>query len=88
MNRVRPTVAQAGGRSRAGVEWLLRQDGRTATVIGPRTPQPLQASVDAVDVALDHAILNDVDAIVPPDSAFADVRDTSGWYVGPLTDAG
>jgi len=80
---------------RAGIEpihlaiaWLLHQDGLTATVIGPRTLRQMQAYIDAEDVALDRSFLRDVDAIVPPGSAFADFHDTSGWHVGPLTHAG
>ncbi len=70
------------------IAWLLHQDGLTATVIGPRTLAQLPAYIEAVDVTLDHSLLEEVDAIVPPGSAFADFHDTSGWYVGTLTQTG
>jgi 1-deoxyxylulose-5-phosphate synthase len=54
-------------------------------VIGPRTLEQLRPYVDAVEVTLDAAILAELDKIVPPGSAFADFHDTSGWFVGPLT---
>ncbi len=70
------------------IAWLLHQDGVTAAVIGPRTLEHLQTYIGAADVTLDRSLLNDVDAIVPPGSAFADFHDTSGWYVGTLSHAG
>lgn len=67
------------------VAWLLHQDVVTAAVMGPRTVEQLQAYLEAVEVSLDRSILEEIDRIVPPGSAYADFHDTSLWHVGPLT---
>jgi 1-deoxyxylulose-5-phosphate synthase len=67
------------------VAWQIHDDVVTSAVIGPRTLEQLQPYVDALDVTLDASILAELDKIVPPGSAFADFHDTSGWFVGPLT---
>ena len=46
--------------------WLLRQDGVTCPIIGPRTMEQLEgASLRALDVSLDEATLAGIDAIFP-----------------------
>ena len=67
------------------IAWLLHQDVVTAAVMGPRTVQQMQAYLEAVEVTLDQSLLDAVDKIVPPGSAYADFHDTSIWHVGPLT---
>ena len=67
------------------IAWLLHQDVVTSAVMGPRTIQQMQAYLEAVDVTLDQSLLDEVDKIVPPGSAYADFHDTSIWHVGPLT---
>ncbi len=67
------------------VAWQLHHDVVTSAVIGPRTLEQLPPYIEALDVTLDDSLLAEIDRIVPPGSAFADFHDTSGWYVGPLT---
>lgn len=67
------------------VAWQIRDPVVTSAVIGPRTLEQLRPYVEAVDVTLDASTLAEIDKIVPPGSAFADFHDTSGWFVGPLT---
>ncbi|MDE3075122.1 MAG: aldo/keto reductase [Chloroflexota bacterium] len=67
------------------VAWQIHDPVVTSAVIGPRTVEQLTPYLEALDVRLDGALLAEVDRIVPPGSAFADFHDTSGWYVGPLT---
>ena len=45
--------------------WLLQQPGVTATVIGPRTTEQLDASLPAVDLELDPTVGERLDAIFP-----------------------
>lgn len=70
------------------IAWQLQQDVVTAAVMGPRTVDQLRPYLDAVEITLEDSLLEEVDKVVPPGSAFADFHDTSGWYVGPLTEAG
>jgi aryl-alcohol dehydrogenase-like predicted oxidoreductase len=67
------------------VAWVLQQDIVTSACIGPRTREQLAPYVQAVDVTLDRGILEEIDRIVPPGSAYADFHDTSEWLVGPLS---
>ena len=68
--------------------WQLRQPVVTAAVVGPRTAEQLKAYLESLEVTLDEATIAEIDRIVPPGSAFADFHDTTGWWVGPLTQAG
>lgn len=67
------------------IAWQFHQDVVTAAVIGPRNADQLKAYLPAVDIELDQAVLDKIDEIVPPGSAVMDFHDTSGWYVGPLS---
>jgi aryl-alcohol dehydrogenase-like predicted oxidoreductase len=67
------------------VAWQIHDDVVTSAVIGPRTLEQLRPYIAALEVTLDASILAELDTIVPPGSAFADFHDTSGWFVGPLT---
>ena len=67
------------------IAWLLHQPAVTATVIGPRTPDQLTPYLEALEVTLGPDLLSAIDRVVPPGSAYADFHDTSGWFVGPLT---
>jgi aryl-alcohol dehydrogenase-like predicted oxidoreductase len=85
----------AGLAREAGIEpihlaiaWLLHQPVVTATVIGPRTPEQLKSYLEASEITLDADLLAAIDTVVPPGSAFADFHDTTGWFVGPVTQAG
>jgi aryl-alcohol dehydrogenase-like predicted oxidoreductase len=68
--------------------WQLSQPVVTAAVVGPRTPDQLKAYIDSLDVTLSPDVVAEIDRIVPPGSAFADFHDTTGWFVGPVTQAG
>jgi aryl-alcohol dehydrogenase-like predicted oxidoreductase len=46
--------------------FVLRHPAVTAAIIGPRTMEQLESQLGAVDVALDDALLDRVDEIVPP----------------------
>jgi 1-deoxyxylulose-5-phosphate synthase len=65
--------------------WQFQQDVVTAAVIGPRTADQLKPYLEAIEITLDDATLETIDKIVPPGSAVVDFHDTSGWYIGPLT---
>jgi NDP-hexose 2,3-enoyl reductase len=45
--------------------WLLRQPGVTAPIIGPRTLEQLDGSLNALDVTLDDATMRPLDEIWP-----------------------
>ena len=49
-----------------GLAWLLKQPGVTAPIIGPRTLEQLESNLGALDVTLDDATLDRLDAIFPP----------------------
>jgi aryl-alcohol dehydrogenase-like predicted oxidoreductase len=65
--------------------WQFHQEAVTAAMIGPRTADQLKPYLEAVEMTLPRSVLDEIDKIVPPGSAVADFHDTSGWYVGPLT---
>jgi NDP-hexose C3-ketoreductase / dTDP-4-oxo-2-deoxy-alpha-D-pentos-2-ene 2,3-reductase len=46
--------------------WLLSRPGVTAPIIGPRTVEQLDATVEALSVALDEATLTRLDKLFPP----------------------
>lgn len=46
--------------------WMLRQDGITSAIIGPRTLAQLDGALRAADLALDDDVLQRIDAIFPP----------------------
>jgi aryl-alcohol dehydrogenase-like predicted oxidoreductase len=48
-----------------GLAWLLHQPAVTGPIIGPRTPQQLESSLQALDVRLDDAALTRLDEIFP-----------------------
>jgi NDP-hexose 2,3-enoyl reductase len=49
-----------------GVAWLLAQPAVTAPIIGPRTVAQLDASLGALGVSLDEAVLAKLDELFPP----------------------
>jgi aryl-alcohol dehydrogenase-like predicted oxidoreductase len=67
------------------IAWQFHQDVVTSAVIGPRNAAQLEPYLKAVEITLDDAVLKRIDEIVPPGSAVMDFHDTSGWYVGPLS---
>ena len=68
------------------IAWQFSQDVVTSAVVGPRNAAQLEPYVKAVETTLDDDTLAKIDEIVPPGSAVMDFHDTSGWYVGPLSD--
>ena len=61
-------VASDGGVSMAAMAlaFVVQHPAVTAAIIGPRTPEQLDALLAGADVALDDAILDRIDEIVPP----------------------
>ena len=51
--------------SKPALAWLLRQDGVTAPIIGPRTLEQLDGTLGALEVELDEAALRRIDEIFP-----------------------
>ena len=51
--------------SAVGLAWLLQQPGVTGPIVGPRTPEQFQSNLHALDVELDAATLEELDAIFP-----------------------
>ena len=45
--------------------WLLHQPAVTAPIVGPRTPEQLDAALRALDLALDAGALQRLDDIFP-----------------------
>jgi aryl-alcohol dehydrogenase-like predicted oxidoreductase len=57
--------------------FTLAHPGVVSSIIGPRTPGQLEELLDGVDVRLDAAALDAIDAIVPPGSVLDDAD--RGW---------
>jgi aryl-alcohol dehydrogenase-like predicted oxidoreductase len=57
--------------------FVMNHPAVTAPIVGPRTMEPLESQLGALDVTLDAAILDRIDEIVPPGHVFA-TADT-GW---------
>jgi aryl-alcohol dehydrogenase-like predicted oxidoreductase len=51
--------------SAVGLAWLLAQPGVTGPIVGPRTIDQFQSNLHAVDVHLDDAALEELNAIFP-----------------------
>jgi len=65
--------------------FVIRHPAVTAAVIGPRTMQQLESQLAAADVALDDALLDRIDEIVPPGT---NINPTdAGWTNPALTAA-
>jgi aryl-alcohol dehydrogenase-like predicted oxidoreductase len=48
------------------IAWVIRHPAVTAAIIGPRTMEQLESQLGAADVELSDAVLDRIDAIVPP----------------------
>jgi aryl-alcohol dehydrogenase-like predicted oxidoreductase len=61
-------IAAEGGMSliHLAIGFVIAHPAVTAAIIGPRTMEQLKGQIDAGDVALDDAILDRIDEIVPP----------------------
>jgi aryl-alcohol dehydrogenase-like predicted oxidoreductase len=52
------------------IAWVINHPTVTSAIIGPRKMEQLTSQVGAVDVTLDPATLDRIDAIVPPGTNF------------------
>ena len=70
-------VAEAAGITLAqlAVAFVLEHPYVTSTIIGPRTMEHLEGLLPAVDLQLETAVLDRIDAIVPPGSSVNPPRD-------------
>jgi len=48
------------------IAFVLNHPAVTSAIIGPRTMEQLEGQLAAADVVLDEAVLDRIDAIVPP----------------------
>jgi aryl-alcohol dehydrogenase-like predicted oxidoreductase len=64
--------------------FVIRHPAVTAAIIGPRTMEQLESQLGAADVALDDAVLDRIDEIVPP-GLNANPAD-AGWLPPALAD--
>jgi aryl-alcohol dehydrogenase-like predicted oxidoreductase len=48
------------------IAWVIRHPAVTAAIIGPRTMEQLESQLPAAELALDDALLDRIDEIVPP----------------------
>ena len=67
------------------IAFVLNHPAVTSAIIGPRTMEQLESQLGADNVQLDDALLDRIDAIVPPgtDFSFAD----AGWTPASIADA-
>ena len=67
------------------IAFVLNHPAVTSAIIGPRTMEQLESQLGADTVHLDDALLDRIDAIVPPgtDFSFAD----AGWVPPSIADA-
>jgi aryl-alcohol dehydrogenase-like predicted oxidoreductase len=59
------------------VAWVIRHPAVTAAIIGPRTMEQLESQLGAAELVLDDALLDRIDAIVPPGVNLS--PDDAGW---------
>jgi aryl-alcohol dehydrogenase-like predicted oxidoreductase len=52
------------------IAFAIRHPGVTSAIIGPRTMEQFESQIGAADIELDGALLDRVDAIVPPGTNF------------------
>jgi aryl-alcohol dehydrogenase-like predicted oxidoreductase len=62
------------------IAFALNHPAVTAVIIGPRTMEQLESQLPAADVALDHALLDRIDQIVPPG---INLNPADGGWVNP-----
>jgi aryl-alcohol dehydrogenase-like predicted oxidoreductase len=65
--------------------FVVNHPAVTAAIIGPRTMEQLESQLGAVDVRLDDALLDRIDAIVPPGTNFS--LSDAGWTPPAIADA-
>ena len=76
------TLAEEAGMSliHLALAFVIRHPAVTSAIIGPRTLEQLEAQLGAADVVLDAAVLDRIDAIVPPGR---NVNPADGGYNNP-----
>ena len=62
------------------IAFVINHPAVTAAIIGPRTMEQLESQLPAADVVLDGALLDRIDAIVPPGT---NVNPADGGWVNP-----
>jgi aryl-alcohol dehydrogenase-like predicted oxidoreductase len=62
------------------IAFVLNHPAVTAPIIGPRTMEQLESQLPAADVVLDDALLDRIDAIVPPG---VNLNPADGGWAGP-----
>ncbi|GCD22085.1 aldo/keto reductase [Cellulomonas algicola] len=80
-------LAEAAGLTlvQLALGFVLEHPAVTSAIIGPRTPEHLDAALAALDVRLSADVLDEIDAIVPPGTTL-NAAD-AGWTPPSLTDA-
>jgi aryl-alcohol dehydrogenase-like predicted oxidoreductase len=67
------------------IAFAIRHPGITSAIIGPRTMEQFESQIGAAEVKLDDALLDKIDAIVPPGTNFNPAD--SGYVPPSLEDA-
>ncbi|MBL7495563.1 aldo/keto reductase [Frankia sp. CNm7] len=65
------------------IAFVLRHPAVTSAIIGPRTMEHLESQLPAADVTLDDAVLDRIDALVPPGTNINSAD--AGWVPPSLT---
>ncbi|MFS0703677.1 aldo/keto reductase [Cellulomonas sp. 179-A 9B4 NHS] len=80
-------VAEAAGLTlvQLALGFVLAHPAVTSAIIGPRTPEHLDAALAALDVRLTADVLDEIDRIVPPGTTFNPADE--GWQPPALADA-
>jgi aryl-alcohol dehydrogenase-like predicted oxidoreductase len=68
------------------IAFAVQHPGVTAAIIGPRTMEHLESQLGAAEVSLDEAILDRIDAIVPPGVTLNPAD--GGWLAPALLEKG
>jgi len=79
-------LAQEAGMSliELAIAWVINHPAVTAAIIGPRTAEHLESQLPAAEISLDAALLDRIDAIVPPGLT---INPADGGFANPALDA-
>jgi len=79
-------LAQEAGMSliELAIAWVINHPAVTAAIIGPRTAEHLESQLPAAAISLDAALLDRIDAIVPPGLT---INPADGGFANPALDA-
>jgi aryl-alcohol dehydrogenase-like predicted oxidoreductase len=80
-------LAEEAGMSliQMAIAFVLNHPAVTSAIIGPRTMEQLESQLGADTVRLDDALLDRIDAIVPPGTNFSSAD--AGWVPASIADA-